>query len=341
MPIITGKRALATVARIERIDPIPDADAIERAIVRDWGVVVRKGEFVAGDLVAYFEVDTALPLSDSRFAFLAPRGHKTVDGAEYHVLKTVRLRGVYSQGLVLPAGQFLDEITVMAGDLAEGTDLTGMIGLGKFEPPMPVGGGEQAGPFLTTYAAKTDSERAQNLGATWSDLSRFAWIASEKVDGTSMTIVVDSDGSIRVCGRNWEIREGDNVYWSAARRYRLAEHLSPGMAVQAEVAGPGIQGNPLRLSDVRVFVFAVTADRVPLPRDRWPAGLLPMAAPLIELPFPTSPSEAIAQVEGMRSAISPERQAEGVVWHTVDGRSPACLGRPTFKAINNAYLVNA
>lgn len=342
MPVVdAGGRALARVATIGSIVPIPDADSIERATVGGWGVVVRKGEFSVGDIVIYFEVDTALPVADPRFAFLAPRGVKVVDGVGFHVLKTARLRGVYSQGLVLPAGAFVDELaaaTRTGGDLVVGLDVTAILGLGKFEPPMPVGGGQQAGPFLEAYAPRTDSERAQNLGPLWSELSAHRWYATEKIDGTSLTVVKAVDGRVRVCGRNWEIADSDNVYWNATRRFGLGEALEPKMAVQAEVAGPGIQGNPLRLPDVAVFVFDVLFNRQPLPRSQWPSALAALAVPVLDLTFPGSPEEAVEQVEALSSVVSAGRPAEGVVWHTVDGSVVPYLGRSTWKAINNAWL---
>lgn len=340
MPVITDDtRSLAAVERIVAITPIPDADSIEAATVRGWTVVVRKGEFEPGDTVIYFEVDTALPLRDERYAFLAPRGTKEVDGADYHILKTARLRGVYSQGLVLPVSQFSAEV----GLSVPGTDVTTLLGLGKWEPPMPVGGGQQAGPFLSGYAAKTDSERAQNLGSDWDELRQYGWEATEKVDGTSLTVVMDADGALRVCGRNWEISDGDNTYWNAVRRTGLLdEHvLSPGEALQGEIIGPGIQGNPLRLADVTIVVFAYLRGRSAMPRNEWPQWAINRAAPVYDLPFPDNPAAAVTQVEGLESRLAPGRLAEGVVWHTVEGRVVPSLGRSTFKAINNRYLLKS
>src|SRR5262245_53917451 len=100
---VMAERKLVTLEKIAALEPIPGADAIDAATVRGWTVVVKKREFQLGEDVVYFEIDSFLPLDDERFAFLEPRGSKTVEGVRGHVLKTVRLRGVYSQGLVLPA----------------------------------------------------------------------------------------------------------------------------------------------------------------------------------------------------------------------------------------------
>ena len=74
-------RHLATVETITEIAPIPAADAIVRARVRGWDVVVRLDEFRVGDRCVYFEIDSLLDVADPRFEFLAPRGVRTtVDG---------------------------------------------------------------------------------------------------------------------------------------------------------------------------------------------------------------------------------------------------------------------
>lgn len=338
MPLIRDEgRALATIETIASIRAIEGADAIEAAQVRGWTVVAKKGEFAVGDLVVFFEIDTALPLDDERFAFLAPRSSKEIDGRPYHVLKTARLRGVYSQGLVLPVTDF--GIHGAVGRFI-GFDLTEDLNLYKWEPPLPIGGrGQTAGPFPEKYAQKTDSARAQNLTPLWPTLMNYAWEATEKVDGTSCTILRDETGQLRVCGRNWEISDDDNLYWNAVRRSGIdLDALEPGDVVQAEIVGPGIQANRLGLSDVRLVVFTVARNKLPLPRTLWPARALELAAPIYDLTLPGTAEEAIDQVDGLKSLVAPGRLAEGVVWHTVDGTVVPELGRNTFKAISNKYL---
>lgn len=324
------ERALARIESITSIEPIPDADAIEAARIGGWTVVVKKGEFQPGDQVVYFEIDTCLPLDDERFAFLAPRGCKMIDGVGYHVLKTARLRGTYSQGLALPAGQF--------GDLED-------LRFGKWDPPLPTGPGDITGSFPDRYARKTDSERAQNLTNAWPQIAAHpgGWQATEKVDGTSCTVVCDADGGVHVAGRQWKIGDGNNTYWNALRATFDGglPPLSPGEGFQCEVVGPGVQDNRLGLPKLRVLVFNVIRNRQALPRAEWPEWATANAVPLVPLPFPASPADAVTQVDGLKSLVSPGRNAEGVVWHTLDGQVVPELGRETFKAISNRYLLKS
>ena len=338
----TTERNLVTVETIRDIRPIDGADAIEAATVRGWTVVVKKGEFAVGDAVLYFEIDSQLPLNDERFAFLAPRGEKNLeDGRRVHRLKTARLRGVYSQGLVLPYELF-PEVT------DPGSDIAVLLGVDKYEPPLP-SGTNIVGAFPSDLVRKTDSERVQNLGSLWDDIvAAGPWVATEKADGTSLTVLRDSDGVLRVCSRNWELGEPEsrasaNLYWRAVYDAGIDEALTVGESLQAEIVGPGIQGNPLNFGSVTLVVFSYLRGGVPQSRDQleaYASGLSNVVpAPVYDMEFPASIEDAVAQVDGIKSLLTPGRLTEGVVWHTVRGNTVDALGgRSTFKVISNKYL---
>ena len=90
-------RALAYIAKIHELKPIPNYDRVEHARIKGWWVVVKKGEFQVGDKAVYFEVDSKVPAKDPRFAFLESKDYK---------IKTQRMCRVYSQGLALPLTDF-------------------------------------------------------------------------------------------------------------------------------------------------------------------------------------------------------------------------------------------
>ena len=54
-------RQLASIKKIDNILPIQNADAIEKAIVGGWQIVIKKGEFKAGDLAVMSEIDSWIP----------------------------------------------------------------------------------------------------------------------------------------------------------------------------------------------------------------------------------------------------------------------------------------
>lgn len=130
-------RKLASIAEVTYIKPIENADAIECAIVNGgWPVVVKKGEYKVGDVAIYLEIDSWVPHE------LAPFLSKGQEPCEYNDVKgkrlrTVKLRGQVSQGLLLPT-TILDEkgLWPLAGDPI-GYDLTAQLGIQKWESPIP------------------------------------------------------------------------------------------------------------------------------------------------------------------------------------------------------------
>lgn len=344
--MVAMARALATIEQIAEIAPIPDADAIVRARVRGWDVVVKLDEFRPGDLCVYFEVDTMLDVTDERFAFLAPRGVRTdVEGHSGHVLRTARLRGQYSQGLALPVACFPELGDVTAGRCGE--DVTDRLGVRKWDPPIPANLSGQVLGNRPSWIPATDEDRIQNLPHIL-DAGDGNWICTEKIDGSSTTFFVDDD-TAGVCSRNLNLVDDDrNTLWRLAHQLDIHtlirdSDLGARVAVQGETFGEGIQGNPLRLKGQHFRAFTLRVGGHELPRDHWPAWLLELAVPTYDhLPFPGSVDEALAQVEAIRSTLA-DRPAEGVVWRhrrcpqvtLPDGR----IVRASFKAISNRYLL--
>ena len=123
-------------------------------------------------------------------------------------------------------------------------------------------------------------------------------------------------------------------------KYDLQNVIPEGWVIQAEVAGPGIQKNRLALKEVSLFVFRVLdEERRDVPRILWPEEIKAIAAPVYEdLSLPGSVTEAVEQVNGIKSLVTPGRLTEGVVYWDRDGREFSFLGRPGFKAISIKYL---
>ena len=107
-------RKLASVVEISEILPIEGADKLELAKMKGkgWQVVVQKGEFNVGDLCVYFEIDSFLNPEDERYAFLKDRCLRRFVSKSGNVLreglkiKTIKLRGQISQGLLMPLEKF-------------------------------------------------------------------------------------------------------------------------------------------------------------------------------------------------------------------------------------------
>lgn len=322
-------RRLATVREVTDVRPIPDADRIEIVQVGGWQVVATRGAYRPGERCVYVEIDAALPVSRECFAFLASRGTRKLatdpSDADWHVLRTARMRGVYSQGLLLP----LDTV----GDLPVGTDVTKILGIRLYEPPVLATTSHQMVGKFPTLVRKTDAERVQNLTDHWSTLCTYRWYATKKYDGQSVTVMNDN-GQMRVCSRNWEIRPEGTLYDICT--YFHAQ-LPLGSYVQGEYVGPKIQGNRSRLLKPTIFVFGYYDLNNPeaLPRTQWPRWVLENSVPVLNIEFPESVDAAIEQASGL------PRNEEGIVWHTTNGvLVPELDYRECFKAINNKYLLD-
>lgn len=334
-----SERRLATVETIAELGPIEGADAIERARVRGWDVVVKKGEFGLGDRVVYIEVDSFLSVGDPRFAFLAARGvKKDVTGAQGHVLKTARLRGQYSQGIAFPVGDFPE----VAG-ASVGADVSEALGIVKWDPPIPAElTGTARGAFPGRFR-KSDEERIENLAGILAEPGE--WVATEKIDGTSLTAWV-TPGDQGVASRNLDLVESDtSTMWQQVRTHdlhaKLREAFGPDAiaAVQGELFGPGVQGNPLQVPQVQLRLFTVQVDGRELPRSSWPAFAIELSVPVHDLPYPGSLDEARAQVDGLPSRINSARPVEDLVWRRLDSAETASGERASWKVVSRQYLL--
>jgi len=332
-------RKLVTIQVIESITPIPDADRIETARVKGWNIVVQKGEFAVGEKIAYFEVDSFLPEDVPAYENFQVRGQKELnrDGQEVkgHVVKTIKLRGVVSQGLIMGLNTLGIPNTYDVD-----TDITEMVNVLKYEEPIPVSG-EIIGPFDTRWAPKSDAIRVQTLADHWNEIVNLDWEATVKVDGTSQTLVNDN-GNLRIFSRNWELTN-ESAGFKIAERFGLIDVLEKnlGMSIQFELAGPGIQKNRLKLNEQRPFVFAIWMNGQKLNRTDWPQEVLEVSAPLLNEEWKPNGSldEMISKVAELKGSVTKDVRDEGIVFHIV-GNPPEWMDRnANFKIISNGYLL--
>lgn len=252
-------RKLASIQNIKYVKPIPDADSIETVGVLGWEVVSKKGEFQPGDACVFFEIDSLLP-DIPEFEFL--RKSCWNDNLKKYRLKTVKLRKQLSQGLALPTSVF----PILAG-LTAGADVTDLLNIEKYEPPIPAQIVGDARSFSWPIS-KTDETRVQ-LDDEYGFIERLTgkpYYISLKLDGTSSTFLIHPDDeTYHVCGRNFSYKESDShKFWILSRKYNIEQKLrsvwdkgNNRIAIQGEVVGPGIQKNPLGLSDHDLFIFNV------------------------------------------------------------------------------------
>ncbi|MBI5514784.1 MAG: RNA ligase (ATP) [Deltaproteobacteria bacterium] len=343
-------RKLARIVRVDAIRPIEGADAIEAAVVGGWVVVVKKGDFTPGALAVYFEIDSFLPEGNASWQFLVDKQPRVFEGRRGHVLRTLKLRGQVSQGLLLGLGA-LDGTDLDRASLAPGDEVTLALGVQKFEPPVPAELGGVARGAFPSGVPRTDQERIQNLAealAEWQalgDSGALHWEVTEKLEGTSITFAL-LEGALHVCSRNLDLVERpESTPWRLARALDLEAKLlalEPGrsLAIQGELVGHGIQGNPYALQAQRFFVFDVwDLDRAsylgPDARRDLCARLgiehVPVLDPRATLGRESTMEALLARADG-ESALRKGQPREGVVWKALERVA-------SWKAVSNRYLL--
>lgn len=341
-------RKMASIRRVDNIVPIPGADAIECAVIGGWSVVVKKGEFKIGDLAVYLEIDAWVPTELAPFLSKGkePRVYNGVSGER---LKTVRLRGQISQGLLLPFTAAM-AIKMGAGPDSrfsdyEGQDVSEHFGIQKWEPEIPAQLAGVTKGLFPSFIQKTDQERVQNLVGVNDEAARthYRFEVTEKLEGSSMTVFMH-DGEFGVCSRNLELKFSEsNAFWAAAIKYDIENKLRliglNDIAIQGELIGPGIQGNIYNLTSPEFHVFDIYDIRKgeylsPRLRRDVVAMLQLNHVPVImsDVMLPSgNVQDILAMAEG-KSMLNDKQEREGIVFKSVSGGI-------TFKAISNRYLL--
>ena len=339
-------RKMATVRKIDSLRPIVGADAIECAIVGGWTCVVKKGEYNVGDLAVYLEIDSWVPTELAPFLSKG-KEPRVFDGIKGERLRTVKLRGQLSQGLLLSLG-VLPANDDFNGAWTEGEDVSELLGIVKWEMPMNAQLAGMAKGNFPSLIPKTDQERVQNLKSEIAQAAEdgLQFEVTEKLEGSSMTVYL-IDGVFGVCSRNLDLKETeDNTFWQVARRDDIEGKMwasPPGgdFAIQGELIGPGIQGNIYKLSkpEFRVFdVYSISGGYYLSPSNRRAIinamGLLhvPVMSTYEDLGVGTM-EELLLWAEGA-SALTLSQEREGIVFKQVNGGM-------TFKAISNRYLLKS
>jgi RNA ligase (TIGR02306 family) len=332
------ERKLVSPVVIDDVQPIEGADLIEVATVKGWKLVIKKGEFIIGDHAVYCEIDSFLPVKEE-FEFLRKSSFRRMGEQEGFRLKTMRMRGQISQGLLLPI-RLLDGYTYQLGE-----DVSAHLGVVKYEPPMPAALGGIAKGNFPSFIPKTDEERIQNLSKEFASYKQHTFYVTEKLDGSSVTYYMN-EGLFGVCSRNLDLEASeDNSFWKVAAKEDIAAKLAAlgrNIAIQGELIGEGIQGNAygLRGQSARFFnAFDIDAYRY-LGLDEFReliASLELQTVPILDLNYtlPATLDEMLTIADGA-SVLSPAGKSverEGLVIRSTDRKI-------SFKVISNKFLLN-
>jgi RNA ligase (TIGR02306 family) len=326
------KKGLAYVGRIIEAVPIEGANRIHLVTAicgsgGKWRGVTPK-EIGVGDSVAVFLHDALLP-EEPEYEFMRPRKFR---------VSQARFKGVPSECLILP----------YSGENGIGEDITEELGIEKYSKPIDFGGPLLPAGDFPPFLRKTDEVLAQKV--PW----MLEWMRGKRVgitlklDGASLT-AFKHDGRLGVCSRNLDLEEADNPYWRTVKRMGIDKILGDRgkeLAIQGELCGPGIQKNPLGLSEHRIFVFdiydfetcAYLNPAFVTGNDFWKKLSVPRVA--FYEPFDSTLDQL--QELASQQKYPNGKAAEGIVVRTLD--EPWCIDpdtgahvRASFKVLNLDY----
>lgn len=333
-------RKLARIVTIDDILPAENADRLENARIGGWNVVVGKDTYRPGDTAIFCEIDSQIPVDDQRFGcpeWMKDQA-KDVDGVRRYNVKTARLRGNLSQGILFDLDQFPELEDAEIGD-----DVTEIIGITK-KPDQVTISGDVIGAFPHQFMIKSDSERVQNLNSVWGQIQELNWVVTEKIDGMSVGVINDN-GVLRVTHRNNEVTADNHPVFTAITAEEFLAHVPDQWAVQGELFGPKIQKNRLRQDHVQFRIHAVYRQGAPVPKSEWTDWMIDNCVPVRAhynpevKNIPETIDEIIDKYDGIKSLINPDALAEGVVLSEWNGTVIPGMDRPNFKVISNAYLM--
>jgi RNA ligase (TIGR02306 family) len=314
-------------------------------------------------MVVYCEIDSFLPIREE-FEFLRKSSYKKMGEQEGFRLKTIKLRGQVSQGLILPLNVLKtteiiqtkitkqvwgNQIELFAEDgtpmVDIGDDVTEVLGIVKYEPPIPAELSGKVKGLFPSFLRKTDEERVQNLAKEYEGYkltSAHKFYVTEKLDGSSATFYF-KDGVFGVCSRNLELIETEgNTFWKVARELRLEELLGTlenNICLQGELIGEGVQGNPYKIKGQTVRFFngfnIDTQENIPFLEFVETVQKMGLkTVPILDYEFLLPDTvEGMLEYADQKSELNSNFDREGVVVRSYDRTI-------SFKSISNKFLLN-
>ncbi|MGH2515285.1 MAG: RNA ligase (ATP) [Ktedonobacterales bacterium] len=324
------------------VEPHPNADRLDLAVVGNYRVVVQKGQFRPNDLVAYIPEASLLP--DDLIEHLNIRAY--LAGPQHNRVRAAKLRGVLSQGLVVPA----------RAEWTPGDDVAAELGITKWEPEIPLG--MKGNPAPAPLWWQSYDVEAYNRYPRLLTEGEPVYV-TEKVHGTC-GLFGASEGEQFVSSKGMSDRhlvlkrDDTNIYWQAALRHAIYERIEAvyGTArpvqVFAEVYGTQTPDGR-RIQDLtyntalglRIAVFEIAVDREFLPYAAAKTAARAMGLPFVPVLYtgPFEKERVLALAEGKETVSGTAAHLrEGIVIRPEAPRESEEIGRVVLKYVGAAYL---
>ncbi|MEH2240073.1 RNA ligase (ATP) [Nostoc sp.] len=315
------------VVKINSINPHPNADRLDIASIEGMGyqVIIVKGSFHPGDLAFYFPIDSVIPEN-----FLDEFGIRNYYSKK---LRAAKLRGVFSEGLLIPVGNnFMGNV---------GDDYTEYFGVTKYEYPIPQGMSGEVENFIGHYKfpSPENLKRYKNILIEGEEV-----VVTEKLHGTNFTVLVDADGTTKIGSHNyfWKNSEVNKtlVYIRAYNENEAFQKLPPGTQIFGEIYGVQDIKYGLNNGKIGIAIFAVRRGSHFLNYSDFVAFCDEFALPRVPVLYIGAYTwEAVSQFNNANSVVSPNCIMEGVVVQPVIEKTHPEIGRVVLKLISDRYLL--
>nr|HPI39537.1 RNA ligase family protein [Pseudobdellovibrionaceae bacterium] len=246
-----------TIEKIDKIWLHPKAERLELASCKDLGFqfCIPKNTYKISDEVLYFPVDTILPEKFKEKLGIQAPGR----------IKTVQLRGQFSQGFVFPLKKAQEIFGVDFNSLPP-EEITLFFQATKYEPPTKFSAVGDLVP-LPEGQGIYDIENVDRYINIYNSLLEKECVITEKMEGTNISVST-KDRVLHVCQRANAIIEKEgtsNAYWEAARQANLTTKVLQisekfnhhDVVVIGELLGPSIQSNIYKLEKHKILVFDI------------------------------------------------------------------------------------
>lgn len=366
------------LTRVSAILPHPNADRLEIAKVYEWLVVTGKGNFKPGDLVAYFPVDSVLPLELEMKLFPADSKIQLTK----HRIRSIKIRGHISQGMIISPADLRTELSF--GVFAEEDDISAVLGITKYEPPekdlpahMQMGPGRKKRKDNPNFHKYHEIENFKYYDRIFQDGEEV--YISEKLHGTSFRcgwVKAEANSLWRKALKflkllpEWEFCYGSrtvqkqwrwlhrgyyekDVYTLMVKQYGLKERLPKGLSLYGEIVGHGIQknynyGHPPGAWSLYVYDVKRGDDWLGYPEFAAAIKVLNYVAPNVDL-IPKleavpclyvgpASKEVFDKHRDGDSLVGGQKVREGIVIKPVQ-ETKCCVGRKVLKYISDAYYL--
>lgn len=350
------------VVQVGDVQKHPNADSLSITNIEGYPVIIKTGSFHPGDRAVYVPVDALVPTSRPEFQFLRK------EGVERHRIKAVRLRGVFSCGLLVPAdpswalGQNVQaelDIEKWVPPSERSLEQSGLVRPGKpgkpskqFAPIYGLDSYRKYGHVLVEGEPVVITEKIHGSNARYLYEGGRLWVGSHKMSrGSTRSRLQEmwDRVKLRILGtfgkkhRAHLFMNTGDVWWQIAEQYDLKNKLSkyPGYIFYGEIYGERVQdltydsptGRKLKIFDIREHESKRWLEHSQV--EAICRGLDLETVPLLY----TGPwSKDLEKLANGPSTLA-KHTREGVVIRTVPERFDTSVGRVALKLVGEDYLL--